>query len=752
MNPKGRGAILVLLVALAATPALARRPEFGEYRAVMESLSGVHPRFREYWLKSRGYDVKDFTPSYSPSSDSLGLRLVGKYGRGPSVDVTGRDTLVALSLGSEVALINFAQPSQPQVLSEIQTDFMPAKSVLADSLLVAGGKGMDIWNVADPSRPTRISRFPIGAGDFCVEDSLVCFVQTDSFRVYSIADPANPRLLGYYPDSGYVLAVSGNTVVVGQPSLGLYFVDISNPSQPKRVGIFASDYPLSADARGNLCCASFQSNADPYPIRFVTLDISDPSSVRQLARIDSAGGYGVSIWDTLAFASGRDRAYAEEFQVIDIADSAHPRILGRGTTPYDNWGVWACPPRHLAYVADRGKGLSVFDITDLTHPIRDTGIMVADLAYDVAVDGNRAYVADYVGGLRVLDVGDPTKPTELGGTDTLEAAVVTAVAKDSFAYANWWPSPYFRTFDVSDPTHPRKVAGGSVQTEPADMVLRDTLVFLAGRLRFNVVNVARPREPVLVGSCVLSGETGDMELVDTIAFLSGLPLTIVNVTRPDSPQIVGTWAQGVWGMDVVDTMLYAVGQNAQFWTLSVANPANPRLLGSLTLPSYDGQDVVVVGTTAFIGERAIRVVDVSDPAAPQLCGAVSVPGWADRLLYDSPYVYAACYDAGVCIFETTQTGVFEEALIRGQTRLAALPSVTAGVVSVVIPAGGLAVGLGVFDVSGKEVMQLAPGPRQSGASSVLSVNLAGLPAGVYVFRGIVGGQATTAKVVKTQRR
>jgi hypothetical protein len=101
-------------------------------------------------------------PSYSPSSDSLGPHLVGKWGRGPSVEVTGRDTLVALTLGSEVALLSFANPAQPRVLSEIQLDFMPAQSGLADSLLIAGGKGMEIWNVADPSHPTRISRFPIG--------------------------------------------------------------------------------------------------------------------------------------------------------------------------------------------------------------------------------------------------------------------------------------------------------------------------------------------------------------------------------------------------------------------------------------------------------------------------------------------------------------------------------------------------------------------------------------------------------------
>ncbi len=695
--------VAVLLGAAFAAAAFAREPGFQEYRVVQESLSGVHPRFREYWLKSHGYDVANSLPKPNPLADSTGLRLVGKWGRGPSVDVTGRDTLVALTLGSEVALLNFANPDEPQVVSEMQLDFMPAQSVLTDSLLIAGGEGMDIWNVADPVHPTRIGRFPIGAGDFCVKDSLVCFIQTDSFRVYNISDPANPRLLGFYPDSGFVLTVAGNTVVAGHPSVGLFFVDISNPAQPQRVGTYPSDYPLTADARGNLCCASFQSNVDPYPIRFVTLDISDPTSVRQLARIDSAGGYGIYLWDTLAFASGRDRAYAEEFQVINIADSTHPHLLGRGTTPYDNWGVWACPPRHRAYVADRGKGLSVFDITDLAHPVRDTGVMVADLAYDVAIDGNRAYVADYVGGLRVLDVSDPSRPQELGGHDSSESTCWTVASQDSFAFVGWRPSPYFRSMLVSDPSHPEQVGSGVVQTIPVDMVLRDTLVYLVGNLRLNIVNVARPRQPVLVGSCVLSGYSGNLALVDTIAYLSGPVLSVVSVAESDSPLVVSTWSRGVSGLDVVDTILYAVGQNAQFWTLSVADPASPRPLDSLHLPSYDGQDVVVIGTTAFVGERSIRVVDVSDPSNLRLCGAVSVPGWADRLLYEPPYVYAACYDAGVCIFETTQVGVQEPEPPATQGRKHAA--------TVVRGAGwkGVTEGAVVFDAMGRRVTHAKAG-------------------------------------------
>jgi hypothetical protein len=60
--------------------------------------------------------------------------------------------------------------------------------------------------------------------------------------------------------------------------------------------------------------------------------------------------------------------------------------------------------------------------------------------------------------------------------------------------------------------------------------------------------------------------------------------------------------------------------------------------------------------------------------------------------------------------------------------------------------------LRLYDATGEEVMGVAPGPDWSRAGSVLAVDLAGLPVGVYIFRGTVYGQATTAKVVKILRR
>jgi hypothetical protein len=64
----------------------------------------------------------------------------------------------------------------------------------------------------------------------------------------------------------------------------------------------------------------------------------------------------------------------------------------------------------------------------------------------------------------------------------------------------------------------------------------------------------------------------------------------------------------------------------------VSNPASPRPLDSIALPSYDGEDVVVIGSTAFASENVIRILDVSDPGNLRIVGQANVPYWTPRLV------------------------------------------------------------------------------------------------------------------------
>jgi hypothetical protein len=90
--------------------AVAGRSWMGE-SALMDSARTVPPKLRMEWLHEHGIEP----PRASPTTTDSGLTLVGKWGRGPAAEVTGKDTLVVLTLGSEVALLNFARPDSAVV-------------------------------------------------------------------------------------------------------------------------------------------------------------------------------------------------------------------------------------------------------------------------------------------------------------------------------------------------------------------------------------------------------------------------------------------------------------------------------------------------------------------------------------------------------------------------------------------------------------------------------------------------------------
>ena len=89
-----------------ASPMPARVPEFGEYRAVQESLSRVHPRMRARWLRARGLDDSYYTTFHRP--ESTGLRCIGRWPWGPSWELAGRDTFLYLGSGSGVRILSIS--------------------------------------------------------------------------------------------------------------------------------------------------------------------------------------------------------------------------------------------------------------------------------------------------------------------------------------------------------------------------------------------------------------------------------------------------------------------------------------------------------------------------------------------------------------------------------------------------------------------------------------------------------------------
>ncbi|MFO7639155.1 MAG: T9SS type A sorting domain-containing protein [bacterium] len=722
-------ATVLLFVLLAAGVVSGQQGRDFDFAAIQESLLIVPPKMHSQWLKERGFELPGLTEYRKP--ETTGLRLVGKWGRGRAWEVTGQDSLVFLSLGSQVAILNFADPARPELITELQLDYLALQTRVRDSVLVTGRNGIDLWNIADPARPRHLSHIPCFVSDFDVVDTFLYFVSSDTFSVYNIARPDDPVRLGFCRDSGYVVTATRNTAVLLTRDF-LTFMDVSDPSAPRRVGTYGG-WPLAAAARGSLLCATFSNPSRPEESWFDAIDISNPASPRRLARLDGVSGIDMALDGAYAFTPMR---------IVNIADSTRPYLVGEVGLRGHLWGIWPDFSRGQCYVASDWAGMQLVDISDPGNPRLDTAILQADMAIDMWKDGDRVYVANYRDGLKVLDVSVPESPVELGGLMEDGSWCEAAVARDSFAFVGWWPRPTFRTILVSDPANPQEVAGFSVPSKPEDLVLRDTLVFGAGRMRFYVVNVARPREPVLVGSCELQGDAEGLFLVDTLAFVANYPFAIVNIAQPSSPSVIGTIARGAWNGSVRDTFLFLSSGGILLY--SVADPARPRILDSLSLGPNTFW-VEAVGSLLYTAHRdGVRVVDASDVRNMREVGFGATPYTVKRLHYATPHIYAACWDAGVAIFESTQVAVAEppRAGRTAEQSLRVEPS----------PAGSRVrlVGLSspqaqvtVRDVSGRLV---AAYRLDRHADAV--INVTGLPSGLYFIEAKTENDRKTAKFVK----
>jgi hypothetical protein len=691
----------------------------------------------------------------SDRPDSLGLTLRGKWGRGPSVEVTGRDSLLFLSLGSEVAIIDFANPDSPRVLSEVQALGLVSQAAIRDSFLYigcsAGQSGIEVWNVADPTRPVLCSRTPSMLSDFCISDTFLYLTQdlsgmNDTFKVYSIGSPTSPRLLGTCRDSGACVTVTGNTALLGD-RWGLYAVDVSNPANPHHVGSYPG-MPIAVASRGNICCVTFGSPSQPGWLEFDVLNVSNPASISRLGYLSDAGGSDVSFDGSLVYLSGYFQG-THEFEVVSIADSTAPAPMGGCMTPGMNFGVWGDSARGMAYVADRTEGLAAIDVHNLTMPVYKAASLVAGVAEDVSVDGSKCYVADLDAGMKILDVTASSMPVEIGALDTVSSGLATfsAVARDSFAYVCWWPQPYLRVATVADPANPRIVAGGSVFAFPEDMVLRDSFLYVAMDYKFQVVNVARPREPSVAGSCNLPERSWKLVIRDSLAFVANLTsLQVLNVSAPSNPHVIGSWTGRALGVSLLDTFAYVASSYYGLKVLSVADPTTPVLLDSIPLEGWM-DDVEVVGSVAYVAGWYLYALGLEDPVNP-----IEVARWTPpsagirRLEIVGPHLYAACTDGGVSILDTIHVGIGENGGHGFTECYTAVPNPTTGHAVLMLPDRCEVHCISAYDAAGKEV-----GSKRAAGESRVVLDMSAWPNGVYVLR-IHGNRGTArVRVVKTGR-
>jgi hypothetical protein len=327
----------------------------------------------------------------------------------------------------------------------------------------------------------------------------------------------------------------------------------------------------------------------------------DSLGMQQVAELD----YWQSIEDLRIV---NDLAYVVSgsvLRIVDLSDSAHPVVIGRGRW-YDTWtGSRVCVKGNIAYVA-AGFGLSIFDVSDPTHPLKVNdwdmwNIWEGELT-DVFVAGNNAIV-NVNGYLEVLNVSDPLN--------------IYAVGAFPNSVCGWSPVC---------------MAGG--------------YLCLNG-LGLSLWNISDPSLPVKVAEC-------DTLCYSSHAVLSGnriyratddSGIHIIDMSDPLHPSLVAAFDTGSCGAIAISGNRVVVAKSPGFHFWNVANPAQPVFEGGYSFETYF-RNIACCRTLLCIGDGeqynpALRIVDIANPSTPTEVGSCGVKGFFDRMAIRDTYGYVA---------------------------------------------------------------------------------------------------------------
>jgi hypothetical protein len=249
----------------------------------------------------------------------------------------------------------------------------------------------------------------------------------EAVLIWSLDDPLNPRRIGSfttgggthrngYPGGRYMHLASG---LPGYRGDVYQIVDIGDPANPVEAGRFAPAGMKETDAepydsarlhgpaqiRGDLAFLPFGGAG------FIIADISDPSNIREISRLDFGPPFGpthLSVHTALPYlernlAIVNSEAIAENCDeplnfagLVDLSNLEEPRLISQLPLPQPPEGEPA------DYFCTHGGRFGPHNQNELQHsPL-------------VEQQGDLVYLTYFNGGLRIYDISTPVNPREVG--------------------------------------------------------------------------------------------------------------------------------------------------------------------------------------------------------------------------------------------------------------------------------------------------------------------------------------------------
>ncbi len=587
-----------------------------------------------------------------------------------------------LGLGPRLLILNFSNPANPQqVAMTLPTGGMIHQIAVdgSNAYLADGGGGLQIFNIANPAQPVRVSAMSTGeaALDLVVHQNLVYLI-AGGLRVIDVSNPSQPMEIGYFPTSGLSLALTGHYVYVPLGDSGVMIVDISDPTAPFLAnwlqGINVSKIVLQDQT------AYFLDHLNGLHI----MNMIDPIHPVEISAWNQAGLQGLASGNNLVLltkdtgvyfinttnpadpvlsgnfvlpgqAGGLSIAGQTAFVAYNTGNAAGVNALNSGAVS-DEGGIklankhapqfqpenlnalssaylgnfqlkWPANGSHLAlagnvaYISSQDAGgqvsLQSIDLADMSAPAQAGSMSLPAGLNDIFTIGSKAYLAER-DGLHILDLLDSAAPVEKGFLGA--PALAVAVARN---YAYLAGEDAVRVVDVQDPANPQIISTYNLSgVQKSIAVSGDYILIASDSFGLTILNISNPALPKLVGSLSIPGGVVGLAVDKGYAYLA---------------------ASGLW-----DGNTYA---GAGLQVVDISNLAAPHIISQFS--AANPAAIAFEGNYVYLCSDRLYVIDVTNPFTPVQAGYFTSYGRITDVISRHGFVLLSDDSAGLIIARFT---------------------------------------------------------------------------------------------------
>jgi hypothetical protein len=447
-----------------------------------------------------------------------------------------------------------------------------------------------------------------------------------------------PSLLATYQTRDHSRRVAGHGpyAYLANSKGGLHIVDVSNPHEPRRAGVFDPHGVAVALAKHGQFVYVAASDSG-----LAVFDVTDPAAPRLVAMVPVPG-----VTTDIAIAAPYAYVGTQEgvLYMLDLTAPLQPHRLG--AIEVEGRIVDIAVSAGVVYLACLDQGVAIVEVHTPQQPRLLRQWPTAAAATAVAVHEQRAYVV--AGGLEVLDVRRPEAPLPQKRWP-LSGAYGVAL----------WP-PYALLASGTDGVQVVAMDGrGAVHQSAmtryaARLAVTDRHAFVAdARGGLQILDLAQPTQPQLLARLDGIGSIVDVVVDGGFAYLAnnrqGSGLVVVDIRTPAAPHVVARYHHESTIEVVVWEALALLGDAAGvLQVVDVQQPAQPRLLGAVALPGVPHRLAVLPPYVLVTsGTAGLQVVDLTQPGLPQLRTTVPIAGQAVDIALIGHMAYIAAMEGGI---------------------------------------------------------------------------------------------------------